>query len=105
MAPLVIVALANAFDWHTAFYLTIIPGIILAFFILKSVKNPEKVILTAFGLVSTSSEKVGFKDVIKHRNIGYPSSFSVVFMIYVMAFPDILDQPFLSILNIFLRVQ
>ena len=35
LAPLVIVALANAFDWRTAFYLTIIPGIILAFFILK----------------------------------------------------------------------
>ena len=39
LAPLIIVALANAFDWHTAFYLTIIPGIILAFFILKSVRN------------------------------------------------------------------
>ena len=41
LAPLIIVALANAFDWHTAFYLTIIPGIILAFFILKSVRNPK----------------------------------------------------------------
>ena len=41
VAPLVIVALANAFDWRTAFYLTIIPGIILAVFILKSVKNPK----------------------------------------------------------------
>ena len=41
VAPLVIVALANAFDWRTAFYLTIIPGMILAVFILKSVKNPN----------------------------------------------------------------
>ena len=32
VAPLVIVALANAFDWRTAFYLTIIPGLILAAF-------------------------------------------------------------------------
>ena len=42
LAPLVIVALANVFDWHTAFYLTIIPGIILAIFIMKTMRNPQK---------------------------------------------------------------
>ena len=41
LAPVVIVALATNFDWHTAFYLTIIPGIILSIVILKTVKNPD----------------------------------------------------------------
>src|SRR3954451_21911738 len=41
LAPVVIVALATNFDWHTAFYLTITPGIILSIVILKTVKNPD----------------------------------------------------------------
>ena len=41
LAPVVIVALATNFDWHMAFYLTIIPGIILSIVILKGVKNPD----------------------------------------------------------------
>ena len=41
LAPLLIVALANAFDWKTAFYLTIIPGLVIGFFIWKTVKNPK----------------------------------------------------------------
>jgi MFS transporter, ACS family, aldohexuronate transporter len=85
LAPLVIVALASAFDWRTAFYLTIIPGIILAICILKTMRNPkqseEEVISPA-----ASSEKVSFKEVIKHRNIWLSIIIFSCFMIYVMAF-------------------
>ena len=85
VAPLVIVALANAFDWRTAFYLTIIPGFILAVFILKSVKNPEISDMAAIS-PAASSEKVSFKDVIKHRNIWLSIIIFSCFMIYVMSF-------------------
>ena len=85
VAPLVIVALANAFDWRTAFYLTIIPGLILAAFILKSVKNP---VISDMAAISSdaASEKVSFKDVIKHRNIWLSIVIFSCFMIYVMSF-------------------
>ena len=68
LAPVVIVALANKFDWHTAFYLTIIPGIIIAAFILWKVKNPDP---NKFHQIheTHSTEKVSVKDVIKNRNI------------------------------------
>jgi MFS transporter, ACS family, hexuronate transporter len=85
IAPLVIVALANAFDWRTAFYLTIIPGLILAAFILKSVKNPVIRDMAAISSTATS-EKVSFKDVIKHRNIWLSIVIFSCFMIYVMSF-------------------
>ena len=85
LAPLIIVALANAFDWHTAFYLTIIPGIILAFFILKSVRNP-KINIADLGPSTTSKEKVGIKDVMGHRNIVLSIIIFSFFMIYMMAF-------------------
>jgi ACS family hexuronate transporter-like MFS transporter len=85
LAPLIIVGLANAFDWRTAFYLTIIPGLILAFIILKSVRNPKT---SAGETVShaVSNDKASFKDVIRHRNIWLSIIVFSCFMIYVMAF-------------------
>lgn len=68
LAPILIVALANAFDWHTAFYLTIIPGLILSLFIFKTVKNPDPAKFHAMH-ATKSTEKVKVKDVLKHRNI------------------------------------
>ncbi|MCM3767129.1 MFS transporter [Neobacillus niacini] len=68
LAPVVIVALATSFDWHTAFYLTIIPGLILSLVILKTVKNPDPMKFHALHAVK-STEKVKVKDVLKHRNI------------------------------------
>lgn len=68
LAPVVIVALATNFDWHTAFYLTIIPGITLSLVILKTVKNPDSSKFHNMHLVK-STEKVKVKDVLKHRNI------------------------------------
>lgn len=85
LAPLIIVGLANAFDWKTAFYLTIIPGLILAFFILKFVRNPEKSDREATS-PAASKEKASLKDVICHRNIWLSIIIFSCFMIYVMAF-------------------
>ncbi|WP_428911545.1 MFS transporter [Niallia sp. Krafla_26] len=85
LAPLIIVALATAFDWHTAFYLTIIPGLILSFFILKSVRNP-KIETEVKDSSAVSNEKVGIKDVMGNRNIVLSIIIFSFFMIYMMAF-------------------
>ena len=82
LAPLVIVALANAFDWHTAFYLTIIPGVILSLVILKYVRNPQKL----EQVNTTTNEKVSFKEIIKHRNIWLSIIIFSCFMTFLMAF-------------------
>lgn len=68
LAPLVIVALANAFDWKTAFYLTVVPGIIIAFVIWKNVKTPQ----TKQGEITSSigkAEKLNLRAAIKTRNV------------------------------------
>ena len=43
LAPIIIVALANVFDWRTAFFFTIIPGLIMAFVIWKVMREPQAV--------------------------------------------------------------
>lgn len=85
LAPLVIVALANVFDWHTAFYLTIIPGIILAIFIMKTMRNPQ-VMDKAINTSDAANKKAGVKEVFKHRNMWLSIIIFTFFLIYVMSF-------------------
>ena len=68
LAPVVIIALANQFDWHTAFYLTIIPGIIIALFIFAKVKNPDPAKYHHIHDIG-NQQKAKVSDVIKNRNI------------------------------------
>ncbi len=63
LAPLIIVALANSFGWRNAFYLTIIPGLIIAFFIWKVFKEPGK------ETNKPKKDDVQLRDVVKHRNV------------------------------------
>lgn len=46
LAPLIMVAIAEAYDWQAAFYLTGIPGLICAFLIWKFLREP-KIVETA----------------------------------------------------------
>lgn len=85
LAPLVIVALANTFDWHVAFYLTIVPGVILAFVILKYVKNPDQAKVAQVSPL-VPKEKINFKQMLKHRNIWLSIIIFSAFMTYIMAF-------------------
>ncbi|MFL6561620.1 MAG: MFS transporter [Bacillus sp. (in: firmicutes)] len=85
LAPVVIVALATNYDWHTAFYLTIIPGIFLSFVIFKSVKNPDPTKFHAMHAVK-STEKIKVKDVLKHRNIWLSIIVFSLVMTTLMAF-------------------
>ncbi len=41
LAPVAIVALAEAFDWRSAFYFTMLPGLVIAFFVWRVMREPE----------------------------------------------------------------
>ena len=85
LAPVVIVALATNFDWHMAFYLTIIPGIILSIAILKAVKNPDPAKYHTMH-ATKSTEKVKVKDILKLRNIWLSIIVFSLVMTVLMAF-------------------
>ncbi|WP_249871699.1 MFS transporter [Oceanobacillus saliphilus] len=85
LAPLVIVALASAFGWRTAFYLTIVPGVILAYFILKVMRNP-KIEPEQTGTTEDPDIKLSFKQIIGNRNIILSIFIFSFFMIYLIAF-------------------
>ena len=72
LAPPIVVALGQSYGWRTAFYLTIIPGLIIAFLIWRFVKErpPTSPLLQEDG---TWAEPAGHKpslgEVIRMRNI------------------------------------
>jgi MFS family permease len=67
LAPIVLIALSEAFGWRPAFYLTGVPGLICAFLIWQFVREPKAP--EPAQAHAQSVEKAGLFDMLKHRNI------------------------------------
>lgn len=97
LAPLVIVALATIFDWRTAFFLTLVPGLLMAAIIWKVMREPK---VDDAALAPSASDSHGadaaasaarvrpkgqLKEVLKNRNIILSILIFSGFMVYLMA--------------------
>lgn len=97
LAPLVIVALATVFDWRTAFFVTLVPGLIMAAVIWKVMREPkvDDVALAPVALDSHGTDGAAsaarmrpqgqLKEVLKNRNIILSILIFSGFMVYLMA--------------------
>jgi MFS family permease len=73
VAPLVLVTVASTYNWRWAFYLSGVPGLIMALLIAKFVRQPAATITparpasqTAAPLTETS---MGYREMLQHRNM------------------------------------
>ncbi|MDD3168821.1 MAG: MFS transporter, partial [Eubacteriales bacterium] len=64
--PLVVGALAQSVGWSTTFFLTIIPGLFIAFLVMKLLEEPN---MAAVETTVKADRKGEFKEVLKNRNI------------------------------------
>ncbi|GAA1640995.1 MFS transporter [Georgenia ruanii] len=90
LAPVVIVALATAFHWRTAFFLTVIPGLIMCFVIFKVMREPKAgpapATATAVAPADRAPRPTGrLREVLKNRNIILSVVIFSGFMVYLMA--------------------
>lgn len=81
LAPIVIVALANIFDWRTAFFFTVIPGLIMAFVIWKVMQEPD---MSTSGY-SPDRDRGALKEVLGNRNVLLSVVMFSGFMVYLIA--------------------
>ncbi|AGN18817.1 major facilitator family transporter [Corynebacterium glutamicum MT] len=81
LAPIVIVALANIFNWRTAFFFTVIPGLIMAFVIWKVMREPD----VSRSEFTESREEGALKEVVKNRNVLLSTVMFSGFMVYLIA--------------------
>ncbi len=65
VAPIAIVALANAFGWRTSFYLAAAPGLISAFLLWTLIREPKIEIQTA----DKDRERMPIREMIRYHNI------------------------------------
>lgn len=67
VAPLVMVSIATAYGWRSAFYLTIIPGLIIAALIFFFVREPGQPVAAGDG--PTEGDRPGIVEILRNRNI------------------------------------
>ena len=84
LAPVVIVALANIFDWRTAFFFTIIPGLIMAFVIWKVMREPQAVSPEAVEYTRPDHQG-GLGEVLRNRNVLLSIVMFSGFMVYLIS--------------------
>jgi MFS family permease len=72
-APLVLVAVASAYNWRWAFYLAGVPGLIMALLIAKLVRQPAAAIAPASTAAQAAAPlaetSMGYREMMQHRNM------------------------------------
>ena len=67
LGPIIVVALANALGWRKTFFLTIIPGLVVAYLVMKLLIEPD---MSAVVATTAKVDRKGeFKEILKNRNI------------------------------------
>jgi MFS family permease len=70
VAPLVLVAIATTYSWRWAFYLSGVPGLIMALLIAKFVRQPGAPVGTAPRTTASPAEtSMGYREMLLHRNM------------------------------------
>jgi MFS family permease len=72
-APLVLVAIASTYNWRWAFFLSGVPGLIMALLIAKYVRQPTTAIVPALSGVQAAAPladaRMGYAAMLQHRNM------------------------------------
>src|SRR5882672_1021325 len=69
VAPLVLVAIAEHYNWRWSFYIAGVPGLICAFFIWKYVREPARVAVPGASVGSTAHGRIGLIEMLRVRNV------------------------------------
>src|SRR5260221_4062140 len=73
VAPLVLVAVASTYNWRWAFYLSGLPGLIIALLIAKFVRQPAAPATLARPSAQTAAPlaetSMGYREMLRHRNM------------------------------------
>src|SRR5262245_31017966 len=101
IAPIVLVAIANAYHWRAAFYIAAIPGLICAFLLWKVVREPQThAISAAAETTAAAAEKMSVLQMFGYRNIilcGAMCCFMVAWMVLGWVFLPLVYENYLHI--------
>jgi MFS family permease len=74
VAPIVLVTIASSFNWRWAFFLSGVPGLIMALLIYKYVRQPAAAMTPVSPAAQTraapAAANMGFGEMLRHRNMG-----------------------------------
>jgi predicted MFS family arabinose efflux permease len=85
LAPLIVIAIAETSNWRNSFYILAIPGILIAFVLMKWMKEPV-FSSTVVRDVHHRPSLTDYKKAFQHRNIWLCAIISIGFMTWLFAF-------------------
>ncbi len=84
LAPLLVVSIAEHSNWHNAFYLLAVPGVVVALILIKWMKEP---VMSSGASKSASKPRLAdYKEALKNRNVWLCTLISIGFMTWLFAF-------------------
>ena len=83
-APVVLVAFAEAFGWHHAFFIAGIPGLICAFLLWRFVKEPPPSYAYTHDPAAHAGLFTLLRDILKHRNMVLCALGAILFVSYLV---------------------
>ena len=89
VAPLLLVAVASTLNWRFAFYLSGVPGLIMALLIARYVREPTAPLKAANRTAPVAETRMGYAQMLQHRNMWLCMSmaiFMVAWMVLGWAF-------------------
>lgn len=89
LAPIVVVALAEQFDWRNAFFFTLLPGLILAGFVWKIMREPEPRDTDGQAFATERHESHSRSEIgtiLRNRNVMLGVTMFTGFMVFAMVF-------------------
>jgi len=81
LGPIIIIALYKVIGWRSTFFMTLLPGVIIAFLIYKVLKEPD---MTKVAGSVSKADKVTFRDslvILKNRNV----IVSLIYSIFIIS--------------------
>jgi predicted MFS family arabinose efflux permease len=69
IAPLVLIALAEAYGWRSAFYIAAVPGLICTFLIWRYVREPQKEEIARAAATAPPAERMTVLEMLRYRNM------------------------------------
>jgi MFS transporter, ACS family, hexuronate transporter len=81
-APILLVAIATAYGWHKAFFLTSIPGLISAFLLWRYIEEPAAAAAAASEPRQSLMGRV--REICAHRNIVLCASIAIILVSYLV---------------------
>ncbi len=85
IAPPILVGLANAYNWRVAFFLTLVPGLIISIFLAKFLREPKNIEIPHSVVRQRSKGRINYGELFRNSNVWVCLALAVCMNLWFMS--------------------